>query len=136
MRQSTQGKSQYNAAVLKFEKRMSNGWGGRVNYTYSRLNDNQWGESNYYSSSPGVQNSYTVVPGSTYYNPDLEYGRSLLDTPHKIVMSPIINLPFGEGHKHLNSRGMDLLFGGWTITPVVTLQAGFPLGVSQNVSGL
>ena len=44
MRQATLGKSQYNAAVLKFEKRISNGWGGRVNYTYSHLMDNQFGE--------------------------------------------------------------------------------------------
>ena len=36
MRQATLGESQYHAAVLKFEKRISNGWGGRVNYTYSR----------------------------------------------------------------------------------------------------
>lgn len=135
MMQATGAHSQYNAGIIQIRKRTTGVWGGNFSYTYSRLNDNQWGESNYYSSSPGVQNSYTVVPGSTYYNPDLEYGRSLLDTPHKIVMSPIFNLPFGEGHKHLNSRGMDLLFGGWTITPVVTLQAGFPLGVSQNVTG-
>lgn len=135
MMQATGAHSQYHAGIIQIRKRTTGVWGGNFSYTYSRLNDNQWGESNYYSSSPGVQNSYTVVPGSTYYNPDLEYGRSLLDTPHKIVMSPIFNLPFGEGHKHLNSRGMDLLFGGWTITPVVTLQAGFPLGVSQNVTG-
>ena len=135
MMQSTGAHSQYHAGIIQLRKRTTGVWGGNFSYTYSRLNDNQWGESNYYSSSPGVQNSYTVVPGSTYYNPDLEYGRSLLDTPHKIVMSPIINLPFGEGHKHLNSRGLDLLFGGWTITPVITLQAGFPLGVSQNVTG-
>ena len=135
MMQSTGAHSQYHAGIIQLRKRTTGVWGGNFSYTYSRLNDNQWGESNYYSSSPGVQNSYTVIPGSTYYNPDLEYGRSLLDTPHKIVISPIFNLPFGEGHKHLNSRGMDLLFGGWTITPVITLQAGFPLGVSQNVTG-
>src|SRR5690606_32546286 len=51
MRQSTLGKSQYHAAIFKFEKRMSNGWGGRINYTYSRLEDNQFGESNTYSSA-------------------------------------------------------------------------------------
>ena len=37
--------------VLKFEKRMSNGWGGRVNYTYSRLKDNQFGETNFFSNT-------------------------------------------------------------------------------------
>jgi len=29
----------------------------------------------------------------------------------------------------------DLLLGGWTITPVFSLQSGFPMGVSQYISG-
>jgi trimeric autotransporter adhesin len=136
MRQSTQGLSQYHAAVLKFEKRVSNGWGGRINYTYSRLNDNQFGESNYYSSAPGLQNNYTVVPGSSYSNPEQEYGRSLLDSPHKVVIAPTLMLPFGQGKRFLSdSRIGGALLGGWSITPAITLQAGFPLGVSQNVTG-
>ena len=32
---------------------MSNGWGGRINYTYSRLKDNQFGEDNFFAGSPG-----------------------------------------------------------------------------------
>ena len=44
-----------------------------------------------------------MVPGSPYYNPDQEYGRSLLDSPHKIVISPIFQLPFGEGKKFCRS---------------------------------
>jgi hypothetical protein len=32
-----------------------------------------------------------------------------------------------------DSRIGNALFGGWSITPVATLQSGFPLGVSQNV---
>ncbi|MEP6782924.1 MAG: hypothetical protein ABI983_04585, partial [Acidobacteriota bacterium] len=135
MMQSTGAHSQYSAGIVQLRKRVSGVWGGNFSYTYSRLKDNQWGESNYYSSSPGVQNSYTVIPGSSYYNPDLEYGRSLLDTPHKIVMSPIIQVPLGSGHKYMSGKAMDLIFGGWQVTPVVTLQAGFPIGVSQNVTG-
>ena len=54
MRQSTLGKSQYHAAILKFEKRVSNGWGGRINYTYSHLMDNQFGEA---TSSPAQPDS-------------------------------------------------------------------------------
>jgi hypothetical protein len=48
----------------------------------------------------------------------------------------MINLPFGEGQKYLaDNRVMDLLLGGWAITPVITFQSGFPLGVSQNLPG-
>ena len=76
-----------------------------------------------------------MIPGSPYYNPDQEYGRSLLDSPHKIVIAPTLNLPFGAGHKWAQSGLADALLGGWSMTPVVTLQSGFPIGVSQNVTG-
>ena len=35
---------------------------GNISYTYSRLNDNQFGQANYYSSAPGLQNNDTVGP--------------------------------------------------------------------------
>jgi hypothetical protein len=136
MSQSTGAHSQYHAAILQLRKRSTGFWGGNFSYTYSRLNDNQFGASNYYSSAPGLQNNYVVVPGSPYYDPDQEYGRSLLDSPHKVVIAPMFNLPFGEGKQFLaNSRIGSALLGGWSIMPVATFQAGFPLGVSQNVSG-
>ena len=132
MQQSTGAHSQYNAGIFQIRKRVTGVWGGNFSYTYSRLNDNQWGESNYYTSNPGIQNNYEVIPGSPYYNPDLEYGRSLLDSPHKIVIAPTFMLPFGEGHKFLtNSRIGNALLGGWSITPVATIQSGFPMGVTQ-----
>ncbi len=135
MQQSTGAHSQYNAGIFQLRKRVTGVWGGTFSYTYSRLNDNQFGESNYYASAPGLQNNYTVIPGSPYYNPDQEYGRSLLDSPHKVVIAPTVMLPFGDGHKYLSdSRIGNLLLGGWSITPVATLQSGFPLGVSQNVT--
>src|SRR3954465_8343030 len=135
MQQSTGAHSQYHAGIFQLRKRVTGLWGGSFSYTLSRLNDNQFGESNYYSSAPGLQNNYTVIPGSPYYDPDLEYGRSLLDSPHKLVIRPTVQLPFGEGRKFANSRTADALLGGWSITPAITMQAGFPLGVSQNITG-
>ena len=44
-------------------------------------------------------------------------------------------LPFGLGKKVGNSTLGDALLGGWSITPVVTLQSGFPMGITQNVTG-
>jgi hypothetical protein len=136
MQQATGAHSQYHAGIVQLRKRVTGVWGGNFSYTYSRLTDNQFGEGNYYASSPGLQNNYTVVPGSPYYDPDQEYGRSLLDSPHKVVLAPTFMLPFGEGKRFMaNSRVGGAVLGGWSITPVVTLQAGFPLGVSQNVTG-
>jgi trimeric autotransporter adhesin len=132
MQQSTGAHSQYHAGIFQIRKRVAGLWGGSMSYTYSRLNDNQFGESNYYSSAPGLQNNYTVIPGSQYYNPDQEYGRSLLDSPHKVVIAPTLLVPLGEGHRMASSGITNALLGGWSITPVITLQSGFPIGISQN----
>jgi hypothetical protein len=121
MMQATGAHSMYHAAIVQLRKRVTGRWGGQIGYTFSRLNDNQFAESNYYSSNPGLQNNYTVVPGSAYYNPDQEFGRSLLDSPHKLVVAPTLNVP-GDGW----------LLGGWSVTGVVTVQSGFPIGVTQN----
>jgi hypothetical protein len=135
MEMSTGAHSQYDAAIVQLRKRVAGLWGGTFSYTFSRLNDNQWGETNYYSSNPGIQNNYEVIPGSPYYNPDLQYGRSLLDSPHKVVIAPTVQLPFGEGRRFLSrSKIADLLLGGWSITPVATIQSGFPIGVTQLVA--
>ena len=95
MRQSSLASNQYHAAIFKFEKRVNNGWGGRINYTYSRLEDDQWGETNFFSrNGANAQDAYNLAA---------EYDRSILDVPHKVVLSPIVELPFGEGKRWLNS---------------------------------
>ncbi|OLC76921.1 MAG: hypothetical protein AUH72_18300 [Acidobacteria bacterium 13_1_40CM_4_65_8] len=133
MSQSTGAHSMYHAGIVQLRKRATGAWGGQISYTYSRLNDNQFAESNYYSSNAGLQNNYTVVAGSAYYNPDQEYGRSLLDSPHKLVVAPTLNLPFGDGRRFLSGGGLgDVLLGGWSVTTVITVQSGFPMGVTQN----
>lgn len=131
---STLARSQYHAAVVQVNRRMTGLWGGRISYTYSRLDDNQFAQTNYYSNAPGILNQLTAVPWSEYYDPDVEYGRSRLDSPHKLVASPILRLPFGEGQRWLTSGAGDLIAGGWTVSFVIQMQSGFPLGVSQNVN--
>ncbi len=139
MTESSGARSVYNAGVVQLRKRVtaSSWWGGNFSYTYSRLKDNQFGQTNYYSASPGLENNYEMIPGSAYYNPDAEYGLSLLDSPHKVVLSPIFQLPFGDGRAHLNHSGLlDYIVGGWTISAVATLQSGFPIGISQTPNNI
>jgi hypothetical protein len=124
MRQNTGGKNQYHAAIMKFEKRMSNGWGGRINYTYSRLRDNQFGETNSYQSTNGnMQNAYDL---------DAEYTVGLLDVPHKIAISPTVELPFGEGKRWAQNGVGAAVLGDWTISSIITFESGFPFSVQNN----
>ena len=124
MRQKTGAKNQYHAGILKFEKRMSNGWGGRINYTYSRLMDDQFGETNSFSATNGnAQNPYDL---------DAEYSIGLLDVPHKIVMSPIFELPFGEGRRWAQSGVGAFILGDWTVSSIISFESGFPISVSNS----
>ncbi len=126
MRQSTLGESQYHAAVFKFEKRISNGWGGRVNYTYSQLKDNQFGEGNFFSSA--------ATEMQDAYNLDAEYAVGLLDVPHKISIAPIIELPFGEGKRWLQSGVGAAILGDWTISSIIGIESGFPMQIRNNTN--
>jgi hypothetical protein len=128
MRQNTSGESQYHAAVFKLEKRVTSGWGGRINYTFSRLKDNQFGESNFFSSaSTEAQDAYNI---------DDEYSIGLLDVPHKLVASPIVELPFGEGKRWLNSGIGNWILGGWTLSSIISIESGFPVQIRDNANNL
>ncbi len=110
--------------MLKLEKRISNGWGGRVNYTYSRLKDNQFGEGNFFSSaSTEMQDAYNL---------DAEYSIGLLDVPHKISIAPIVELPFGEGKRWLQGGVGAAVLGDWTISSIIGIESGFPLQVRSS----
>ena len=143
-RQVTEGLSRYHAGVIELTKRMSNGLGGRFSYTYSQLKDNQVGETNFYAAvSPGIpMNNYNYMPSmpacaagqqftTACYDPLAEYGISMLDVPHRVLLAPIAELPFGAGKRWANGRVADLLIGGWTIAGAITLQSGFPINVQQ-----
>ena len=124
-------RARYNAFVARFERRIQGGWGGRINYTFSRLKDNQIGESNTFSnrSSTPLDNN----------NIDREFSTSLLETPHRINVSGTVELPFGVGKPRLNKKGpAEVILGGWAVTAIGGYQSGFPIQVSQatNNSGL
>jgi trimeric autotransporter adhesin len=128
-----EGRSQYHALVVQLRRRVTSWWGGNFSYTLSQLKDNLIGQGNYFSSAPGIMDNYNYIPGSPSYNPDVDYGLGLLDMRHKLVLSPIVQLPFGEGRAYLNRHGwLDYLAGGWRVSAVVLMQSGFPLGVSQT----
>lgn len=125
-RQTTGARSRYHAVITKLDKRLSNGWGGRLSYTWSRLDDDQFGETNQYSTQHQDNRPLDA------YNLDGEYSRGLLDRPHSIVLAPIVELPFGSGKRWATTGLADRLAGGWTIALVATLESGYPRNITQN----
>ncbi|HYT65719.1 MAG TPA: carboxypeptidase-like regulatory domain-containing protein [Vicinamibacterales bacterium] len=135
-RRVTEGKNQYDAGILEWTKRVTHGIGGRVSYTYSVLKDNQIGEGNFYgpqtASGTGTLNQYYYVKGSPYYNPDADFTYSVNDVPHRVIIAPIVQPPFGRGRKWGTGRMADWIIGGWTVSAAINLQSGFPLFVVQS----
>jgi len=124
--QVSDGRSMYHAAVVELTRRQTKGVGGRVSYTYSRLKDNQFGQANFWSRL----NSGALPVNS--YDLDAEYGYGLLDVPHRLVISPYGELPFGAGKPWLTSGLGSALLGGWTVALLGTFESGFPLNVTQQ----
>lgn len=121
----TWGFSNYHAFTFKSEKRFSNGIGWMLAYSWSKWIDNvTFGGSGNQSlgDNDGIQNIY-----------DLKNERSLStdDVPHRLVVSPIIEMPFGKGKRWLNSGGItNAVLGGWELSTIATFQSGSPFGVT------
>ena len=137
MRHVLEGKSQYDAMVIEYSKRATGLFGGRISYTRSRLMDNQIGESNFYSAG-GLNplNNYnymanmpacTTTNFAACYNPDAEWAVSLLDVPHRVILAPVMNVPFKSSNPVLNG-----IIGDWVVSAAINLQAGFPISVQQS----
>ena len=120
---------QFNAVSLKLDKRLSgrqNWWGGRFSYTWSQSKDNQFGESNTYAWNTRLpQNNYDL---------GAEYATSIYNSPHRIILAPIIRLP---GPKDVHSLSYAVA-GGWNLSAVVELVSGSPLNavISSGASDI
>jgi len=126
--QPSEGRRRYDAALFRFERRFRGGYGGRVNYTWSRTRDNVVGEGNAFSRRPGgaALNNYDLEP---------EFGPSITDAPHRLNVSGIVDLPFGEGKRWLDRPGLwSALLGGWSFSAAGYVQSGFPIAVIQRLN--
>ena len=114
------GRRQYHGVVVSLEKRMTGGWGGRYSYTWSRTRDNQFGEGSAYQTATGVpQNNYDL---------DAEYGISNIDSPHRVMLAPIVRLPSSSSRGGLTRA----LFAGWTASSIIEFVSGSPLNVGLS----
>ena len=121
--QASGARSRYHALILQFERRAVTRGGRAVQLHVERQHDNMFGESTFYNggTSSAVNN----------YDLEAEYSRSLLDMPHRIVLAPIIELPFGAGKRWATDGVADRLAGGWTFSMIATFESGFPLNITQ-----
>lgn len=124
--------STYHSAQFKLEKRFSRGGTVLGAYTWSKLisdTDTLTGWLEPGGGAGGVQNNYDIRA---------ERSMALYDTPHRAVISYIIDLPFGKGQPLLQdiSGFANKLIAGWGINGVTTFQSGnpLPIGVAVNTT--
>jgi hypothetical protein len=121
--------SNYHGFAFKAEKRFAGGFAYIATYAFSKFIDN----------APFVGEDPASLGDSDWFQNIYDYkserAMSNNHVPHRVVLSPIYELPFGTGKKYGGSAAgfLDKLISGWQISTIATFQSGSPFGVTvQN----
>lgn len=114
------GYSNYNALQIKYTKRISHGLEALVSYTWSKTIDDM--------------SVFVPLVNQDQYNRALA-DSSAPDVPQNFIGSFVYDLPFGKGRDFMSNASypVDLLFGGWQLSGITTIQHGVPLVVGDGL---
>jgi len=110
------GDSEYNSMTVRVEKRLSKGYTFSLAYTLSKL-----------IASTAESNTWVVGPSNALYNVNYNRGIEANDTPHRLVIAHLWELPFGKGKPYLSRGVLGRVAGGWQFSGITVMQAGRPL---------
>lgn len=107
----------YHGLQVELNRSFTNGFSGKLAYTYSKAIDNA-------DFTGGI---YGAVPNS--YNASTERGRANFDANHRFIAAPIYELPFFR-----NKQGpLKAVLGGWQLSSILTLQSGLPINPQSGL---
>jgi hypothetical protein len=120
--------SNYNGMQVRVEKRFSGGLSFLSSYTFSKSIDD----------APGISTNSDAsndTPQSSINLRD-ERGHSDFDISHRYVLSTNYELPFGRQRRFLRNSStiVNMIFGNWDLSGILTLQSGAPLSVFISTS--
>ncbi len=118
--------SDYNALLVKAEKRAAHGLNLVASFTWSRNHDSSFATAN------SIQPSGVAAPQNVY---DLEgeYSYAVNNIPYLFTAGVTYDLPFGAGERfQTGARWADEILGRWQLNVLPTYQAGFPISVRQT----
>ncbi len=125
-RHVSSGKSLYNALRVEFEKRFRGNWGARINYTFTKHDDNIYENNQLLENETGTIYN---TPDECAYGKcpvfDADYGPSRVHVPHQMNINGTYRTP-----------GDNPIFGGWALSVVTIMRSGFPLVITQNSNPL
>ena len=110
------GDASYQSMTGRFEKRYSQGITMSLAYTLSKT-----------ISSTGESNTWVVGPSNALYDPKYNRSHEANDTPHRLVISHVYELPFGKGKRWVQSGLANWVLGGWQWNGITVLQTGRPI---------
>ena len=127
--------SRYHALQVRVERRLSDGLSLLGAYTWSRSRDD--GSSLFGSTAAG--GPLGGAPQNSF-DPDAEWAPSDFDSPHRLAMSVVWEVPAGPGKRFLSEPGLAAaVLGGWQLSGIGVLQSVRPFtvyyGASVNYSG-
>jgi len=116
----------YHSLQLTVQKRFAGAGSVLVAYTNAKL----------ISDTDTLTSWLETGVGSTQdnYHPRAERSLSSQDVPQRLVISYVLDLPFGRGRRFLPAvlGATDKLVSGWGVDGVTTFQRGFPLIFSNG----
>jgi hypothetical protein len=113
------GDASYQSMTARLEKSYSRGFTLSLAYTLSKL-----------IASTAESNSWVIGPSNALYNPGYNRGLDANDTPHRLVISQVWDLPFGLGRRYLSKGIAARVLGNWQFSGITVLQAGRPILIS------
>jgi Carboxypeptidase regulatory-like domain len=128
---SYSGVSNYQSLQASLTKRFGSGGVVTANYTWSKFLSNTEAYTTFLESN-------TVGGIQDYNNLHGEYSLLSFDTPNRLVISYVLDLPFGKGKAFLgNASGVvDKLVSGWGLNGITTFASGFPLAITSTANTL
>ena len=103
------GTSEYNSAQAKIEKRFTRGYTVLAAYTWSKF----------------TERVFKLNPSDSGYEKRL----SEFDVPHRVALSGIWEVPFGNGRRWASGASgiSNALIGGWSLQAIGQFQSGRPI---------
>ena len=123
------GNGSYNALQASVNKRLSHGLQFLVSYTYSHSIDDTSGfENSSFGGYGGETGGFggSIRTSNPYCFPGCDFGSSIYDARHRLVISYVYQIPGMQG-----SWALSRLTRGWTISGITTFQTGFPLDIAD-----
>lgn len=120
--------SNYHSLQARLEKRFSRGLSALFSYTWGKALTEAPDHISTSSVGAGFDTGTFREPQNAF-NVKAERGPAEFDIKHRFVASYIYELPFGRG-RHWGSdwdKAADLVFGGWQVSGINTIQSGLAL---------